>query len=83
MEKTPEELLVEDATAVGKVAEVRDLSTEEIADAEEADSAIDAFSDADAREEYIEMQNDAIDTLVDEAQESSDEGPQNDRDDRG
>ena len=83
MEKTPEELLVEDATAVGKVAEVRDLSTEEIADAEEADSASDAFSDADAREEYIEMQNDAIDTLVDEAQESSDEGPQNDRDDRG
>ena len=38
MAKTPEEILAEDASAVGEVEEVRDLSAEEIADAEEADS---------------------------------------------
>ena len=74
MAKTPEEILAADAAAVGEVQEVRDVSTEEIAEAEDADSASDAFTDADAREERIEMRNDSIDELVDEAQEVSDEG---------
>ena len=83
MEKTPEEILVADASEVGKVEEVRDLSTEEIAEAEEASSESDAFSDADAREETIELENDAVDSLVNEAQEVSDEGIDGDGHDRG
>jgi N utilization substance protein A len=50
------------------------LSSEEIVDAEEADSDSDALSDADAREERIELENDAVDSLVNEAQENSNEG---------
>ena len=83
MEKTPEEILAAEASSVGEVAEVRDLSTEEIADAEEADSASDATSAADAREEKIELDNDAVDTLVDESQEVSNEGVDRDGHDRG
>jgi N utilization substance protein A len=74
MEKTPEEILAAEAGAVGEAEEVRDTSAEEIAEAEEADSASDAFSDADAREEAIELQNDAVDSLVDQSQEVSGEG---------
>ncbi len=73
-EKSPEEILAADAKAVGEVEEVSDVSTEEIADAEEAGSESDAFSDADAREEAIELENDAVDSLVNESQEVSDEG---------
>ncbi len=58
----------------GEIEEVSDVSTEDIADAEEAESASDAFTDADAREERIELRNDSIDELVDQAQEVSDEG---------
>ena len=83
MEKTPEEILAAEASSVGEVAEVRDLSTEEIADAEEADSASDATSAADAREEKIELDNDAVDTLVNESQEVSNEGVDRDGHDRG
>jgi N utilization substance protein A len=83
MEKTPEEILAADASSVGEVEEIRDVSTEDIADAEEAGSASDAFSDADAREEKIELENDAVDTLVDESQEKSDEGIDGDEHDRG
>jgi N utilization substance protein A len=83
MEKTPEEILAADAKAVGEVEEVTGLSAEEIADAEEAGSASDAFSDADAREEAIELDNDAVDSLVNESQEVSDEGIDGDGNDRG
>jgi N utilization substance protein A len=83
MEKSPEEILAADASAVGEVEEVNDVSTEDIADAEEADSESDAFSDADAREERIELDNDSVDTLVDESQEISDEGIDTDGHDRG
>ncbi|MCU1225506.1 MAG: NusA antitermination factor [Edaphobacter sp.] len=83
MEKTPEAILAEEALDAGEVEEVRDLSTEDIATAEDAESNSDAFSDADAREEQIELNNDAVDTLVDEAQEFSDEGIDNDGHDRG
>jgi len=82
MEKTPEEVLAAEA-GNGEAHEATDVSTEEIADAEEAGSASDAFSDADAREEAIELDNDAVDSLVNESQEVSDEGIDSDGNDRG
>ena len=83
MAKTPEELLAEDAGAVGEVEEVQGVSAEDIADAEEAQSASDAFSDADARMEAIELDNDAKDQLVAESEEVSDETVDADEHDRG
>ncbi|MCU1321685.1 MAG: NusA antitermination factor [Acidobacteriaceae bacterium] len=80
--KTPEELLAQQAGA-GEAEEVSAISTEDIEAAEDADSDSDAFSDADAREEQIEMDNDAVDELVDQSQETSDEGPDTDGHDRG
>jgi N utilization substance protein A len=82
-EKSPEEILEAVAKSVGKVEEVGDISTEEIADAEEAGSMSDANSDADAREEAIELENDSVDSLVNESQEVSDEGIDTDGNDRG
>ena len=73
MEKTPEEILAGEA-GNGRAEEVSAFSAEDIAEAEDEASDSDALSDADAREERIEMDNDTVDTLVDEAQEVSDEG---------
>jgi transcription termination/antitermination protein NusA len=74
MEKTPEEIL---ATEFGggaqRAEEVRGLSAEEIEAGE--DNRSDALSDADAREEKIELENDAVDTLVDESEDRATEGP--------
>jgi N utilization substance protein A len=83
MEKTPEELIALQGAAVGDVEEVRAVSAEDIADAEEAESMSDAFTEADRREERIELRNDSIDTLVDETQEVSDEGIDSDDHQRG
>ncbi|WP_263383321.1 transcription termination factor NusA [Granulicella arctica] len=80
--KTPEEILAEEA-GTGEAEEIDDLSTEDLADAEDQDSESDAFSDADAREEAIELDNDTVDSLVNEAQEISDEGIDTDGHDRG
>jgi transcription termination/antitermination protein NusA len=82
-DRTPEEILVAEASSAGEVAEVRDVSAEDIAEAEEAESVSDAASDADAREEQIELDNDAVDDLVNESQEVSDEGIDGDGHDRG
>jgi len=82
LEQMPEEILAEEA-GTGSAEEVRDLSTEDIIDAEETESASDAFSDADAREEAIELDNDTVDSLVNESQEISDEGIDTDGHDRG
>ena len=82
MEKTPEAILAEEAGS-GIAEEVEDLSTEDIVDAEDAESMSDAFSEADAREEQIELDNDSVDSLVNEAQEISDEGIDSDGHDRG
>ena len=49
---------------------------------EDAESDIDAFSEADAREERIELDNDTVDSLVNDSQEVSDEGI-DDGNDRG
>jgi N utilization substance protein A len=59
------------------------VSAEEIADAEEAQSETDAYTDADARAEAIELDNDAKDQLVAESQEVSDEVIDADEHDRG
>jgi len=80
MNKTPEAILAE-AAQTGTAEEVDDTSSEEIAQAE--DEASDAFSDADAREEQIELDNDSVDSLVNESQEISDEGIDSDGSDRG
>ena len=82
MAKTPEEILAEDAE-FGEAQELNGISTEEIADREERESASDAFTDADRRAEEIELRNDTMDTLVAESQEVSDEGIDNDGHDRG
>ena len=83
MTKTPEEILAEQAGAAGEATEISDFSTEDLAAAEDALSRSDANDAADAREEGIEMDNDTIDTLVDDAQEISDEGIDTDGHDRG
>jgi transcription termination/antitermination protein NusA len=82
MEKTPEAILAEEA-GFGTAKEVSNLSTEDIAEAEDAESSIDAFSEADAREEKIELDNDTVDSLVNESQEVSDEGIDTEGSDRG
>ena len=73
MAKTPEEILAEAAAAGEPPVELNSLSTEDLVDAEEAESASDANDDADRREEGIEMDNDTLDTLVADSQEVSDE----------
>jgi N utilization substance protein A len=47
------------------------------------ESESDAVSEADAREEAIERRNDAVDSLVNESQEVSDEGVETDEQERG
>ena len=81
LEKTPEAILAEEA-GVGTAKEVNNISTEDIAEREDRTSGIDAFSETDAREERIELDNDTVDTLVNDSQEISDEGI-DDGNDRG
>jgi transcription termination/antitermination protein NusA len=71
MGKVPEAILAEQG-GPGPAKEVRDISAEEIAEAE--DTVSDAYSDADEREEQIELKNDTVDTLVDVSQDVSSEG---------
>ena len=82
MEITPEEILASQV-GIGTAKEVSSPSTEDIEAAEEARSDSDAFSDNDAREERIELDNDTVDQLVEQSQETSDEGPDTDGEDRG
>ena len=72
--KTPEEILAAEASEAGSAEEIDEFSTEDIADAEDLLSDNDANDANDAREAGIEMDNDTIDELVDQAQETSDEG---------
>jgi transcription termination/antitermination protein NusA len=81
LEKTPEAILAEEA-GTGRAKEINELSSEDIVDLEDKASEVDAFSDADAREEKIEITNDTVDTLVNDSQEVSDEGI-DDGNDRG
>lgn len=82
MAKTPEEILAEDA-GTGEPIELTDISTEDIAAAEDIESASDAYTDADRREEAIEADNDTLDTLVDESQDVSSETIDEGGNDRG
>ena len=83
VDRTPEELLAEDASEFGEAQELNGVSTEDLVEAEDRDSASDANDAADAREEQIENDNDTVDELVDQAQEVSDEGIDTDGHDRG
>ncbi len=74
MTNTPEEILAGRAADAGSAEEVSAFSTEDIAEAEDESSDIDANDDNDAREAGIELDNDTVDELVDQAQEVSDEG---------
>jgi N utilization substance protein A len=74
MSQTPEEILAAQATEAGSADEITELSTEDIVAAEDAVSDIDANDESDAREAGIELDNDTVDELVDQAQEFSDEG---------
>jgi N utilization substance protein A len=83
MSKTPEELLAEDAGEFREAQELNGISTEDIQAEEERLSASDANDEADAREERIELENDTVDTLVAQSQETSDEVIDADDHDRG
>src|SRR6202789_2906935 len=74
MTNTPEEILAGRAADAGSAEEVNGFSTEDIAAAEDESSDIDANDASDAREAGIELDNDTVDELVDQAQDVSDEG---------
>ncbi len=78
MTNTPEEILAEQAADAGSAEEVSDISAEDIVDREDELSEIDANDANDAREAGIELDNDTMDELVDQAQEVSSEGIDND-----
>ena len=80
MTATPEEILAAQASDSGEAEEVNDFSTEDIAAVEDAISDSDANDANDAREEGIELDNDTVDELVDQAQEFSEEGIDEGRD---
>ena len=61
MEKTPEEILAEEA-GTGKAQRGQRHLHRGHREREEAGSGSDAFSDTDAREERIELDNDTVDT---------------------
>jgi N utilization substance protein A len=73
MAQTPEEILAAEAATGVTLEEVHDISTEDIAAQEDKDSSLDGFTDADNRESVIELDNDTVDSLVEQAQEVSDE----------
>lgn len=73
MDREIEAIIAEEAGLVGQKS-----ATEETIEVLEEDRESDAYTDADVREEQIELMNDTIDTLVDESQDVSTEGIDND-----
>jgi transcription termination/antitermination protein NusA len=71
MDKAIEAIIAREA---GYVAVDDDFTEDELIERENEESSSDAYTDADAREERIELENDTIDTLVDESQDVSSEG---------
>ncbi|WP_158941787.1 hypothetical protein [Granulicella sp. S190] len=69
MDKEIEAIIAREA---GEGAIEEDDSIDELIALE--DEETDSYSEADAREEKIELENDSIDTLVDESQDVSTEG---------
>jgi N utilization substance protein A len=74
MSKTPEEIIAAEGADAGSVQEIDELSTEDIAAAEDRLSDNDANDASDAREAGIEMDNDTVDELVDQSEDVSSEG---------
>jgi transcription termination/antitermination protein NusA len=64
------EAIIEGEAGVGRLDD-EDM-TVDLIEAEEFEN--DAYTEADAREEMIESQNDTIDTLVNDSQDASTEG---------
>jgi transcription termination/antitermination protein NusA len=64
------EAIIEREAGVGRLDD--EDTTDDLIEAEEFES--DAYTEADAREEMIESQNDTIDTLVNDSQDTSTEG---------
>jgi N utilization substance protein A len=71
MDKTIEAIIAREA-GYGEAHE--NFTEDAFIERESEESSSDAYTDADAREELIERQNDTIDTLVDESQDVSSEG---------
>jgi N utilization substance protein A len=69
------EAIITREASYGRVSDSGERSEAELVEVEEFRS--DAYSDADAREEMIESENDSIDTLVDDSQDASTEGIDN------
>jgi transcription termination/antitermination protein NusA len=67
------EAIIEQEAGVGRLDD-EDV-TDNLIEAEEFES--DAYTEADAREEMIELKNDTIDTLVNDSQDASTEGIDN------
>jgi N utilization substance protein A len=69
MDKDIEAIIAQEA-GIGRLDD-KDM-TDDLIEAEEFES--DAYTEADVREEMIELQNDTIDTLVSDSQDASTEG---------
>src|SRR6187402_2005864 len=82
MSKTPEEIFAAENAGTGNVPIEVDESTEDILEREDRASNEDGFTDADNREGDIELDNQAMDDLVAESQEVSDETIDSDEHDR-
>ena len=73
-DKTPEEMLAEEAAELARRGVERRLDRGSCGCRRRGSSLSDANDDADAREEQIELRNDAIDDLVDQARRSPTRG---------
>src|SRR5882724_508662 len=83
MAKTPEEILGAQNAGGGNVPVEVEESVEDIQAREERYSELDGFTDGDVREAGIEQDNQAVDDLVAESQEVSDETIDADAHERG
>jgi N utilization substance protein A len=69
------EAIIAREAGYGRLSNGSERSEDELVQEEEFRS--DAYSDADSREEMIELENDSIDTLVNDSQDASTEGIDN------
>jgi N utilization substance protein A len=73
MDKEIEAIIAEESGLGGRNRAFKEEAIEVVED----DRDSDAYTDADQREEQLELMNDTIDTLVDESQDVSTEGTDN------
>ena len=74
MDREIEAIIAREA-GYGRISNDSERSEDELV--EEEGFRSDGYSDADAREEMIELENDTIDTLVNDSQDASTEGIDN------